>query len=434
MRKIAFWLSLILVFVTPWENIINIEALGTVSRAIGLLVGAFWVATVLLTGHIRKPHGFHWVFLLFILWNGATLFWTVALGETQTSFITYLQLGVLVYIYWDLYRTPDALNAGLQAYIFGAYVALANLLNTYLTAGGTTYTDRLSVEGFNANDLGLILALGIPMAWYLATLSEKRSRTYGLRIVNFAYIPLAVLGVVLTASRSAMGATLPALLYIFSSLTQLKLSVRVAILVTLGSALVGLQSLAPQASTERLAETGTEVTKGDLNGRLAIWREGFNAFLAHPILGVGSGAFEHATESGEAPHNFLLAFLVEGGFVGLALFVLLFGIALYLASRQSQGRAGLWLAILIAWVIGAITHNWEHRKQTWLMLSLAVASAELYLKRDRASPDATIPGNARDPHQGTIDDINTTADWPQRNHLGPPFDPHQLPASQDPHP
>ncbi len=50
MRTVAYWLSLILIFVIPWENVIVIEGLGTVSRVTGLLVAAFCVATVVITG------------------------------------------------------------------------------------------------------------------------------------------------------------------------------------------------------------------------------------------------------------------------------------------------------------------------------------------------------------------------------------------------
>ena len=35
MRTVAYWLSLILIFVIPWENAILFEGVGTASRAVG---------------------------------------------------------------------------------------------------------------------------------------------------------------------------------------------------------------------------------------------------------------------------------------------------------------------------------------------------------------------------------------------------------------
>ena len=430
MRKLAFWLSLALVFVVPWENIISVAALGTLGKAIGLLVGVFWVATIVLTGQLRKPQLFHWAVLLFILWNGLTIFWSVGLGYTEMSFKTYLQLGVLVYIFWDLYRTPDALNAGLQAYVLGAYVSLGSLLYKYLISGGAVYTERLSADNFNANDLGLILALGLPMAWHLAVFVSHNKMGFWLKVINLAYIPLALLGIILTASRSSLGATFPTFIYMLSSLTRLKLPVRMVIFATLGSSLFLLQSLAPQAAAERLAGTGAEITSGDLNGRLAIWQDGVDLFLAHPIFGVGSGAFERAAETGRPAHNFVLTLLAEIGLVGFGLFALLFVIALYKSYQQPQPMSRLWLAILLAWVIGVLTHNWEHRKQTWLLLSLSVASASAYAQRDRTPPKSTDLNYGVQPHDRAFNNAQATTYLPKGTRLSPPAGPHQLPSGK----
>jgi hypothetical protein len=54
MRRVAIWLSLVLIFAIPWENMVLIGGLGTLGKALGILVAAFWVITVISTGRLRN--------------------------------------------------------------------------------------------------------------------------------------------------------------------------------------------------------------------------------------------------------------------------------------------------------------------------------------------------------------------------------------------
>ena len=121
MRTITYWLSLAMIFIIPWENVVNIQGLGTISRAVGLLLAAFWVLLVVSTNRIRRPLPFHVAVFLFVLWNALSIFWSVNIDSTLKRSGTYLQLGVMVFILWDLFTTPAALRAGFQAYVLGAH-------------------------------------------------------------------------------------------------------------------------------------------------------------------------------------------------------------------------------------------------------------------------------------------------------------------------
>jgi O-antigen ligase len=121
---------------------------------------------------------------------------------------------------------------------------------------------------------------------------------------------------------------------------------------------------------------GTEITEGDWNGRLGIWREGLQLFAEHPWLGVGGGAFRTAAlEAGKLAHNFVISLLAEVGLIGFALFGAVLSMAAYDAVGQPKWLRRLWLAMFVAWLIGAISHNWEYRKQTWLFLGMVTAGA-----------------------------------------------------------
>lgn len=381
MKTITFRLSLLVIFILPWENIINVSGIGTLSRVMGLLLGAAWVINLMAAGHIRRPRLFHVVIFLFVLWNIISILWSIDVEETLSTITTYVQLFVMVLIIWDLYTTRAAVQAGLQAYVLGAYVSVASILANQLS-GSTALWERYSATGFQVDDIGVILALGLPVAWHLAT-SENHSRAWPiLKIVNFAYVPAAILGIALTSTRTALIASLPAILFGLSSLTRLKLVARVLIFGALAWALFALQAYIPETSISRLSTTQSEISGGDLNGRLEIWQAGLRAAADQPLVGYGAGAFRSAVRTGrpghdKVAHNSFLSILVQLGLIGFGMFAFLVLNAGLQTRHLPRWDAIFWLTLLLVWAIGAFALSWEARKQTWLFLSLVVASASV---------------------------------------------------------
>jgi O-antigen ligase len=400
LRTIALWLSLVLIFMVPWEDIVDFPGLGTLVKFIGLVLVAFWVATVVIRGRFRKPSPFHLAAGLYVLWNAASVFWSVDADQTIDRVVTFAQLLALAFILWDLLTTRAALLAGLEMYILGAYVAVGNTLINYFS-GSTFYWERFSAAGTNPDDLGAVLALGIPVAWYLA-ISESTSKKGGLlKLVNYAYIPAAFLGIALSGTRSALIGVLPGMAFGLASLTRLRLAARIGLLLLLIAAGFILLPLIPQASLQRLGTTGTELTGGDLNGRIEIWRDGLASFAEHPFIGVGSNMFRSVTSVhvvshsvlgrgftgvGKVAHNSFLSVLVEVGLIGFALFGIMITIAVIQAWGQPKWDASFWLAVLATWAISAFTLTWEFRKPTWLFLSLVIVSAALTTQRQVVTP------------------------------------------------
>ena len=119
MRKITYWLAVILIFMVPWEDSISVATLGSMARLMGLVVAAFWVATMLIEGRFRKPHLFHALVLLFFLWNFVSVFWSPNPESTTQRIKTYSQIFLLILIFWEVFQKPENLMTGLQAYVFG---------------------------------------------------------------------------------------------------------------------------------------------------------------------------------------------------------------------------------------------------------------------------------------------------------------------------
>ncbi|HLF91276.1 MAG TPA: O-antigen ligase family protein [Anaerolineales bacterium] len=389
MRKYAFWLSLVLIFMMPWEGVFRLPGLGTATKLAGFGVAAFWLATVVITNQIRKPTPFHMMVGLFVLWNALSVFWSGNINRTVSQLTTWAQLLLLVFILWDLYTTKTALLAGLQAYVLGAYVAVGSAIANY-SAGNSFYTnyERFSAGDTNPDGFGFLVALGIPVAWYLAGSRLKTQWSALLKFVNYAYIPAALFGLSLSGTRTALIATAVSMVFGLASLTRIRPWIRVVFILPflILAILLMLPHVQTLKSFERFGTISTELAEGDLNERLILWGDGYSSFLEHPLLGVGSNMYRKVNSLGKVAHNSYLSVLVEVGLVGFALFGIILTMAVIQAWRHRRWDAAFWLTILLVWAIGASSLTWEARKTTWLFLSLITVSSALTHRRGVAVP------------------------------------------------
>jgi O-antigen ligase len=378
MRKFAFILSLILIFTIPWEDAFSIVGVSSITRYIGIVTSIIWLISALLRKKIRKPHIFHLFVLLFILWNITSLLWTLAVDESTQQVKTYLQLFVFMYIMWDLYLTLKAVNSALQVFVLGCYVLIITTVINYslgreigLYSGG-----RFAGVG-NANDLALILTLGLPVAWHLATSSDNQNKNKILRMLNFSYIPGALFAILLTGTRTALFAVIPAFVYILGTVQRLKPILRFSSLIVFIGAMFWLEPLIPRSIIERLGTTGASIMTGDLGGRVNLWLQSLSLFYIHPIIGVGGGVLSSNYVMGALAHNTFLSVLTEVGLIGFLLFLCILVVIFQQAYIQSKDRAKFWFTILGIWTIGVFTLTWENKKVTWLLFSLIVVGANI---------------------------------------------------------
>lgn len=391
MRSIAFALSLVFIFIVPWEGLVRFP-LGTLARSLGLVVGLIWLATLLIQGRMRKFTPYHVMVCLFVLWNAVSVMWSEDPNRSVAHLRTWVQTLVLVFIMWDLYTTRTTILAGLQAYILGAYVAVGSAIQNYLS-GNAYYTNyqRFSPGDTNPDGFGFILALGIPLAWYLAG-SKGTGRLGSLfKFINYAYIPAAFIGLALSGTRTALVASLVGMGFGLISLTRIRLWARIAIFLLLTGVIFFLWPYVQTLeSFQRLGTTATELTQGDLNNRTNNWREGLDTFVEHPIIGVGSNMYRSQNSLGKVGHNSFISVLVELGLVGFFLFAVILAIVFNQAwSHPYKWEKSFWLTVFTVWAIGSSTLTWEHRKTTWLFLSFIVASAALARQREGKRFEAT---------------------------------------------
>jgi O-antigen ligase len=380
MRTIAFSLSLIFIFSIPWEGVVDLPGLGTGAKLIGLALAISWFASVVIRREFRKPRPFHLLVCLFVIWNAASIFWSADPGKTVTHLRTWLQLLGLVVIIWDLFTTRTALLAGLQAFIFGEYVAIGSAIVNFLS-GDPFYShyQRFSPsEQSNPDGFGFIVVLGLPVAWYLASSMSTTKTGNLLKFINYAYIPLAFIGLTLSGTRTAFIASIIAMAFGLASISRLRLASRITIflLLTLAIFLI-LPHVQELRSFQRFGTTYAELTQGDLNNRTNNWQEGFVSFTEHPLLGVGSNMYRSVNKLGKLAHNSYLSVLVELGLVGFILFGSILALTGIQALLLPKWEASFWLTQLAVWAIGASTLSYEFRKATWLFLGLVIVDAAL---------------------------------------------------------
>ncbi len=378
MRRITFWLALLLIFLIPWEDSVSITTLGSLARVLGFLMAGFWLGTVILEGTFRKPNLFHAMALLFILWNSVSLIWSIDTVVSLQRIKTYSQMFLLMLIYWDVIQKPETLTLALQAFIFGAYVLVGSSLYNYINGiTSVSFEGRYSATGVNAVDLALILVLGMPVAMHLFFAAGQEKHGIVLKIINLAYIPLAIFTTVLSGSRTSLLAVIPFSIYLVTT-AKIKYGRKMLVFGSLLISLLAMYPLIPQSVTTRLATLATSIVTGDIGGRVELWRQAIMIFASHPIGGLGSGTLE--TAIGTAAHNTFISILAETGLVGFGLFALILALVLFNAFNNSSGNSGLWVSIFLTWFIGVCSLSWEFRKLTWLLLNFIVIESSFNLE------------------------------------------------------
>ncbi|HSF61930.1 MAG TPA: O-antigen ligase family protein [Gaiellaceae bacterium] len=394
MRPIAYWLTMAFIFSIPWENAVHLGGLGRGSKVLGIALALVWAGSILLRRRLRNPDGFQKAYFLLVAWSGLTFYWSIDAQATTMGFLTYAQLFFMVYIVWDMCDTETAIENALQAYVLGAYIASLSIVLEFLTAQDARFPqhERLRGLGTEVDGIALIVAIAVPAAWYLAASPTHQQGSPGRRLLNFMYVPVGLFAVVITGTRGATLALLPAAIFVFWSLRHARPAHRLAALGTLVAAILVLVVYAPRGPLARIqsATTATELGSEDsaLSGRWSIWVESSHAFLDRPILGAGLDAHRTAVSQGlnevrtfriaeKEAHNTYISVLVETGIVGFAILATMIVIVVKRIRRLSDWRAWYWSAQVSVLAIGAMSLSLEDSKSIWIFLSLCVATSAI---------------------------------------------------------
>jgi len=380
LSKLAFASLWLLVFAMPWEDAITISDFGTSVRLIGMVTVGLGVLAVIERGKVRRPAPGHIVMALFVLLAALSYLWSLYPEGTLVQAFSYIQLFAMVWLIWELAPRVREQMRLMQAYVLGTFVSGIDTLYSFLSHQESVY-QRYAGARLDANDLGLIMALSIPMSYYLL-IENKGWMAWIYRV----QLILAGTTILLTASRGATLATIVALAIVPLTQARLTSRQRIAVLLTVSLLVYGAFLFVPSSSWERLSTLPSEFTQGTLTGRTIIWKAGWEIFRVHPFLGIGANAFRlivsrvlaepiRLDERDPAPpaHNTFLSVLVEQGVVGFVLFCALLGVLALSLRAMPRFQQRLWIVSLSVWVVGVSSLTWEMRKPTWFFFGLLMA-------------------------------------------------------------
>jgi O-antigen ligase len=377
MSSLAYAALWLFVFSVPWESLIRINSVNVMSKATGAIALGFAAIAFVMSGRIRRWHVLHLAAFLFLIWAAVTLFVMHSGDRLPYKYWTFVQLFLVLWIVWEVAVSGRRQIGLLTAYTLGAYVtAFGTIMVFRRSASDAT---RFAAGGADPNDLAMILALGLPMAWYLG-MTYRRPL---LRWVCRAYLPIALLAIALTGSRGGMLAGLTALLIVPLSMTLSPGRLATAIVMLVVSGTLAMVYV-PEKIVQRLATTGVEVEDLSLGGRVKLWKAGIRAFGQHPVTGVGTSGFKTAVDpllgtTTQVAHNSFVSVLVEEGVVGFVLYMTMF-VAVFLAILDlPRVERRFALVLLATLLVTMMPLTWEDRKPVWIVLALLLGFAQAYV-------------------------------------------------------
>jgi O-antigen ligase len=273
-------------------------------------------------------------------------------------------------------------------------------------ARGVNLIENGRVQGFvsgifrNPNDLALNMVSVLPLGLLMAL----RGRTTPRRLIA-AGCCLVMLGAIIAShSRSGSVGLVAMLLFLGVYLLRRRPALVLAGVVMLALAL----PLTPESYWHRLSSItdGSQDETGSREARRVLMREGYAAFLANPLTGVGAGQFknyapEHRVEAWRETHNVVLQIAAELGVLGLIVFTFLLIRAAMIgrqmtrllkratahsvvtpaeAQRLDEHKCAIGAA-LAGWFVCALFASVAYNWTFYYLLALAIAPREILIDR-----------------------------------------------------
>jgi O-antigen ligase len=229
------------------------------------------------------------------------------------------------------------------------------------------YAGRMTFGDADPNLLAYRFVVSIIAATHLAL----NARAKPLKLALFAVAGFYAATSLLTGSRGGGLALVVATMVLLTADLRQKKGTVLLVLAGLVVLLVVAMPYLPPGLSDRYLGIRQEVATGSMAGRKDIYRESFESFGDHPVLGVGYLAFESASRQhggrGSAAHNDPLQNLVDMGLVGLGIYLVLMASLFWKASSLPPPLRGFALGLLAAYCVPAFSITLLSMKLPWVV-------------------------------------------------------------------
>ena len=319
----------------------------------------------------------HYLFLAFTAWISLTFVTAIDHARAWPYFVEYVKIFVMFACAALVLRTVRDLWI-IYFVMLGAAAYIAYELNYYYFAYQWIMVQHRGYGGLDNNGAALILAMGIPLAFF-AWEATRRWWRWAFMLA----IPILGHAVMLTYSRGAMLALIPCAIWMW---------VRARNKWFMSAAyLVGLVLLVSTTGKE-IEERFTSIGKENTNARWTTWGVAVRMAMDRPVFGFGirnSNLFSYqygADEEGRTIHSQYLQTAADSGWPALFLYLGLIGSVLFglwqtrrairkYTDPETQNvrslASGLECALLL-FVVGATFLSLEHFEMPYIVMLLAV--------------------------------------------------------------
>lgn len=294
------------------------------------------------------------VFLLGVL-AAISVPFALSIGSAGSYYLdNYLKVLLIAFLTMVSIRNHQDLYLLVWAYVLACgFLSYSAIFTFELTQESGVY--RLgNLTTFDANGLGVILNVGIPLCF----VTFRNSKRWWGRVVSAVILIGIGASLARTGSRGGLVGLLAVGGTLFFLLKSLSVAKRIGALAAIAT---GLVLMSPPGYWQRmtsLTEPTQDYNWDSVYGRRAIAERGFEYMLSHPLTGVGVGNFGRAEwklsgiasqrqRAGlgfrlTAAHNSFVQVGAELGIAGLVLFcVLVFGGAVAM-RRVTRKLSGSW--------------------------------------------------------------------------------------------
>ena len=299
-----------------------------------------------------------------------SILWAIDSINTTNQVFSFLWPSVIVAVAMNSsIRSIKDIKLYLFSFVLGALIATsATFVFREATLAAAEYAgeERLSAFGQDQNTLAYLLCVAVTI---VLDFFRQTSNTL-LKIISICLLLAFIIAILSTGSRTGLIVTMFVIILFMMSNSSIKTWVTVVLLIFLLAPVV--YNYIPESTWERFSETDDLVSSGNFSERGYIWSSGIQAFSSENImLGVGYSNFSTMLNQHfgwqMASHNTYLSYLVDLGFIGLILFLIIIGKMLLITRSIMKSKGDLYIyAYIIPFLVVMFVLETEYKR--WIFI------------------------------------------------------------------